>query len=172
MSALEAFLSVEPLQERHDRTGFVSGVAELDHYFRTQAGQDAKRRVAAPFVLLNREGAIVGYYTLSAYAIRLEELPDDVAKKLPKYPLLPATLLGRLAISQQHQRQKLGQFLLMDALRRSWENTRQIGAVGVVVEAYDENAEKFYRHHEFTSFPDQPKKLFMSMTTIKKLFSA
>ena len=162
---------MEPLQDRHNRANFVSGVAELDHYFRTQMGQDAKRKVAAPFVLIDREKGIIGYYTLSAYTIRLTELPTELAKKLPRYPLLPATLLGRLAISQEHQGQKLGQFLLMDALHRSWKNTGEIGSVGVVVEAYDENAEKFYRHHEFASLLDQPKKLFMTMATIKKLFS-
>lgn len=116
--------SIEPLHDRHDRAAFASGVAELDRYLHTQARQDAKRSVAAPFVLLEQGSVVIGYYTLSASGIRLTDLSAEAAKKLPQYPVLPATLLGRLAISEKRQGQKLGQFLLMDALRRSMENTR------------------------------------------------
>jgi predicted GNAT family N-acyltransferase len=94
-----------------------------------------------------------------------------VIARMPKYPVLPATLLGRLAVSRERQRQKLGQFMLMDALRRSWENTHRIGSIGVVVDAYDDNAEGFYLHHEFIRLPGQTRKLFLAMATIKKLFS-
>ena len=113
---------VEPLGA-HDRLSFSCGVSDLDYYLHVQAGQDAKRKVAAPFVLVDPHGNVAGYYTLSAYAIRLIELPPDVARKLPKYPLIPTTLLGRLAVSQAHQGQQLGRLLLMDALFRSWKNT-------------------------------------------------
>ena len=163
--------SIEPLRDRHDRTGFVSGVPELDRYLHTQASQNAKRSVAATFVLLEQGAVVIGYYTLSAYGIRLTDLSAEAIKKLPKYPVLPATLLGRLAISQKWQGRKLGQFLLMDALRRSMENTREIGSIGVMVDAYDDSAEKFYLHHEFSDLPGQPRKLFLSMATIRKLFT-
>jgi len=162
-------LSIEALQEHHDRTSFGSGVIELDRYLYSQAGQDAKRRVAAPFVLLNKK-TIISYYTLSAYGIRLADLPAEAIKRMPKYPVLPATLLGRLAVSQDRQGQKLGQFMLIDALRRSLENTHEIGSIGVVVNAYNESAERFYLHHEFTPLPGQTRKLFLAMATIKKLF--
>ncbi|MDQ2841535.1 MAG: GNAT family N-acetyltransferase [Acidobacteriota bacterium] len=164
--------SIEPLHDRHDRAAFASGVAELDRYLHTQARQDAKRSVAAPFVLLEQGSAVIGYYTLSASGIRLTDLSAEAAKKLPKYPVLPATLLGRLAISEKRQGQKLGQFLLMDALRRSMENTREIGSIGVLVDAYDDSAEKFYLHHEFLPLPGQKRKLFLAMATIRKLFAA
>jgi GNAT superfamily N-acetyltransferase len=164
-------LSIESLHEHHDRTSFASGIPELDRYLHTQAGQDAKRSVAAPFVLLGHDKTVIGYYTLSSYGILLADLPSEITKRLPKYPVLPATLLGRLAVSRERQRQKLGQFMLMDALRRSWENTHRIGSIGVVVDAYDDNAEGFYLHHEFIRLPGQTRKLFLAMATIKKLFS-
>jgi hypothetical protein len=66
--------------------------------------------VAVPFLMVDQSGAIAGYYALSAYGIRLAELPLKVAKKLPKYPLLPATLLGRLAFSRDYQGKKPGGF--------------------------------------------------------------
>lgn len=164
-------LFIEPLGDRHDRTSFASGVVELDRYLRTQAGQDAKRSVAATFVLLEQDLTILGYYTLSAYGIRLGHLSPEVVKKLPKYPILPATLLGRLAVSREWQGKKMGQLMLMDALHRSMKNTREIGSIGVVVDAHNESAEKFYLHHEFTRLPGDTRKLFLSMATIKKLFS-
>lgn len=91
---------IEPLSVSHDRVAFHSGVPELDQYLHHQAGQDARRKVAAPLVLVDKNGSILGYYTLSAYCVHLSELPEPVARRLPRYPLLSATLLGRLAISR------------------------------------------------------------------------
>jgi len=93
-------LRVEALGPRHDRNSFASGVEPLDRYFRDQAGQDARKNMAAPFVLVLPDGAIGGYYTLSATGVKLSEMPADITRKLPRYPLVPATLLGRLAVDQ------------------------------------------------------------------------
>ena len=161
---------VERLGTQHDRAAFSCGVPDLDAYLHRQAGQDAKRKVAAPFVLVDQTGQILGYYTLSAYSILLKDLPEQTARKVPKYPILPSTLLGRLAISLEHQRQKLGQFLLMDALRRSLKNTSEVASVGVVVDAYNDAAQSFYRRHEFIPFSEHPNRLFISMRTIEKVF--
>lgn len=155
----------------HDRTTFACGIAELDDYIHRQASQDAKRKVAAPFLMLDSERRIVGYYTLSAYGVRSTELPPAVAKKLPKYPLIPATLLGRLAISKEHQGQKFGRRLLMDALFRSWKNTVEVASAGVVAEAIDNSAREFYLHHEFIPLLEHPRKLFIAMGTIAKAFT-
>jgi GNAT superfamily N-acetyltransferase len=162
--------SFEPLAD-HDRITFDCGLAELNDYFHRQAGQDAKRKVAAPFVMLDSNRRVAGYYTLSAYGIRIAELPLAVAKKLPRYPQIPATLLGRLAVSREHQGQKLGRLLLMDALYRSWKNTEEVASVGVVAEAIDETAVQFYLHHEFIPLAEHPRKLFIAMGTIQKAFT-
>ncbi len=162
--------SVEPLGT-HDRLSFSSGVPDLDRYLHVRAGQDAKRKVAAPFVLVDTNGTVAGYYTLSAYAIRPSDLPPDVARKFPKYPLIPTTLLGRLAVSQTHQGQKLGRFLLMDALLRSWKNTAEVASVGVVAEAYNDAVRDFYLRHEFIPLSDHPRKLFIAMRTIQRAFA-
>lgn len=161
---------MEALSASHDRTAFHSGVAELDRYIHLQAGQDARRKVAAPFVMVDSRGSIQGYYTLSAYGILLGELPEPIAKRFPRYPLLPATLLGRLAISSTCRGQNLGRFLLMDALYRSWRTTADVASVGVVVEALDETAHSFYLHHEFVPLQDHPNKLFLAMVTIERTF--
>jgi GNAT superfamily N-acetyltransferase len=161
--------SFEPLRDQ-DRSSFCCGIIELDDYLQRQASQDAKRKVATPFVMLDKERRILGFYTLSAYTILGAELPATLTKKLPKYPLIPATLLGRLAVHRELQGQKLGRLLLMDALHRSWKNTGQIASVGVVAEAFDEAARRFYLHHEFVPIAEHPRKLFIAMDTIAKAF--
>ena len=162
---------IEPLQPSHDRGAFHCGVPALDSYLKNQASQDARRKVAAPFVMLDRSDVIVGYYTLSAHAVSLRELPDSIARRLPRYPLLPATLLGRLAVSTQHRGRNLGRLLLMDALHRSWKNTGEMASIGVVVDAYDESAKAFCLHHEFLPLLDHPERLSLAMATIEKAFT-
>ena len=74
---------------------------------------------------------VLGYYTLSSFGINLADLPEETAKKLPRYPLVPATLLGRLAVDKDHQGKGLGEFLLMDALHRSLDQADVIGSAAV-----------------------------------------
>ena len=160
---------IEPLGSHHNRAAFESGVELLDRYFHKSAGQDARKRVAAPFVLLDRtNGAVAGYYTLSATSINLGDLPTAIAKKLPKYPVVPAILLGRLAVDKNYQGKRLGEILLMDALNRSLRS--EIAAMAVVVDALDDSARSFYEHYQFIRFPDYPNRLFLPMTTIAKIF--
>ncbi len=168
MAADEEKLRVEPLGSNHDRSRFESGVETLDRYFRAQAGQDARKHMAAAFVLLLPDGTVAGYYTLSSTSLQLGELPEQTARKLPKYPLVPATLLGRLAVDWRQQGKGHGRFLLADALYRAARS--EIASFAVVVDAKDQNARRFYERESFLSFPDQPMKLFRPMTDIRPLF--
>ena len=160
-------LRVEPLGS-HDRSGFDSGVDALDRNFRTQAGQDARKNLAAPFVLVLPDGTVAGYYTLSSASLRLSELPAQTARKLPRYPLVPATLLGRLAVDRRQQGKGYGRFLLADALYRAAQS--EIASFAVIVDAKDEDARTFYERESFLPFPDQPMKLFRPMADIRQLF--
>jgi GNAT superfamily N-acetyltransferase len=159
---------IEILGPQHDRSTFASGAEPLDRYFRTQAGQEARKNIAAPFVLVLADGSVGGYYTLSATAVKLADLPADVARRLPKYPLVPATLLGRLAVDRQHQGKGYGRFLLADALGRAVRS--EIASFAVVVNAKDEPARRFYERESFLPFPDQPMKLFRPTANIAALF--
>ena len=113
---------------------------------------------------------MLGFYTLSASIIPVDELPPDLMKRLPRYGQLPVTLLGRLAVDRSVGGQGVGEFLLVDALRRSLEAAQQIAAMAVVVDAKDERAESFYRHFDFQSFQQTPLRLFLPMGQITKLF--
>ena len=127
---------VERFDKRHDREGFSCGVEPLDKYLKEQAGQDARRRVAAPFVLFESNGAVVvGYYTLSALGIDVGTWPEDVARRLPRYPVVPVALLGRFAVDTRLQGRGMGEYLLLDALRRALEASREVASIAVVVDA-------------------------------------
>lgn len=161
-------LRVEPLGPGHDRSAFESGVEPLDRYFRTQAGQDARKNIAAPFVLVLPGGEVAGYYTLSSSSVQLAHLPEPTARKLPRYPLVPATLLGRLAVDRRRQGQGYGRFLLADALWRACRS--EIASFAVIVEAKDDTARRFYVRESFLPFPDQTMRLFRPMADVRRLF--
>ena len=133
-----------------------------------RAGQDARKNMAAPFVLLLVDGTIAGYYTLSSTSVQLAELPEQVVRKLPRYPLVPATLLGRLAVDRRQQGKGYGRFLLADALFRAARS--EIASFAVIVDAKDDNARRFYERESFLPFPDQPMRLFRPMADIRRLF--
>jgi GNAT superfamily N-acetyltransferase len=104
-------LRIEPLGKAHEKATFFCGVPVLDRYFATQASQDVSKRVAACFVATPDGSTVAGFYTLSQYSVDLVELPRVIAVKLPRYPEVPATLLGRLAVNQAFRGQGIGEFL-------------------------------------------------------------
>lgn len=164
-------LRVEVLSGNHDRSRFDCGVAALNEYIRTRAGQDQKRRVSVVNVALDSDGALAGYYTLSAISIVPTELPGELVRKMPRYPSLPAFLLGRLAVDRRLRGMGVGAFLLLDALRQCLALSQNAGAIGVVVDAKDEEAARFYGHFGFRRFPDAQRRLILPMATVEELFS-
>jgi hypothetical protein len=159
-------LRSEALGSLHERGGFHCGVAELDDYLVRQASQDVRRRIAAVFVMVTEEAPkrILGYYTLSSFAICTTELPDEVMRKLPRYPTTPATLIGRLARSLDAP--GTGGLLLSDALKRILASSVEVASALVVVEAKGSEAVAFYQKFGFIVFKDNPRKLFLPMQTI------
>lgn len=113
-------------------------------------------------------GAIVGYYSLSAASFERHELPPNLAKRLPHYPV-PAALLGRLAVDRTHQGQGLGEILLLDAVRRVVRAGTAIAVYALVVDAKSETARGFYERYGFRAFPGAPRRLFLPLATLAKL---
>lgn len=161
---------IEPLGENHDRSAFASGMEPLDRYLRNQAGQDTRRRVSSCFVLVE-EGrpAPLGFYTLAATSIALTELPEALTKRLPRYPTVPATLMGRLAVDGRHRGRGLGELLLLDALARALRS--EIATFAFVVDAKDEEAAAFYAHYGFRMLTVGGRRLFMPMAEAAQSFS-
>jgi predicted GNAT family N-acyltransferase len=162
---------VEVLSKQHDREAFDCGHSELNAYLRTQARQEMDRGSAVVYVLVLQRAPreIAGFYTLSSSSVRLSDWPDAVRKKLPRYPLVPVTLIGRLAVSRSHRGHRLGERLLIDALQRCRAASRAVGSVAVIVDAKDADIATFYARHGFVALPDQPLRLFLPMKTIGAL---
>ena len=162
---------VEVLGKEHDREAFDCGHSELNAYLRTQARQEMDRGSAIVYVLVPQRAPreIAGFYTLSSSSVRLSDWPDSVRKKLPRYPLVPVTVIGRLAGSRSHRGHRLGERLLIDALQRCHAASRAVGSVAVIVDAKDADIATFYARYGFVAFPDQPLRLFLPMKTIDTL---
>jgi GNAT superfamily N-acetyltransferase len=157
---------IEPLGA-HDRSAFSCGSPSLDRYLREQASQDIKRLMANCFVAVETAtNAIAGYYTLSATNVPANELSPEVLKRLPRYPILPAALVGRLAVDQNFHRKGLGSVLLADAALRVLKGDMK--AFAIIVDAKDESAVTFYRAQGFRPFASRPMSLFLPLDTAKK----
>ena len=162
---------VEPLSGDHDRSQFLSGSEALDRYFREQASQDIKRRIATCFVAVGRDAQdVAGYYTLTATSIALSALSPEIVKKLPRYPVVPAVLLGRLAVADHYQGQGLGGVLLADALKRT--SRAELGVFAMVVDAKDGAARRFYEHYGFTPLPGEARRLCLPITAALRRLAA
>ena len=162
--------SIEKLSKGHDRKSFDCGVSELDQYLQRFARQNEVARISQHFVALDTPGArfIHGYYALSAGAVAFDQVPRELRKRLPRYPV-PVAHLGRLAVDRSAAGQRLGEFLLMDALARTLRAADQIGIHAVEVVAINESARSFYRKYGFHTLKDDRHHLYLPITTVKKL---
>jgi hypothetical protein len=160
----------EPLGKKHDRESFHCGVTELDQWLRQQARQDQDRHVTAVYVFIPKgePTRISGFYTLSATSVALKDLPDAFARRLPRYPLVPAILIGRLARAVECP--GLGDLLLTDALKRAVRHSGEIAAAAVIVDAKSENACTFYRRYGFEMIAGTSNRLYIPMRTLEKTF--
>lgn len=153
---------------KHDRSAFASGSDPLDRYLKSQASQDVQRHVTACFVAVEqRTDKVAGYYTLSAADVRLTDVPEAVASRLPRYPSVPVALVSRLAVDRSFRGLKLGASLLYDAALRSARS--EIAVFAILVDAKDESAAAFYRHHGFRPLASESHRLLLPITQIATL---
>jgi GNAT superfamily N-acetyltransferase len=158
---------LQPLGQAHDRPGFVCGPEPLERYFTTQVTQDIRRRIAKCFVLVElATGRLAGFYTLSATSVVLSEIPDGLFKALPRFPVIPCVLIGRLAVASHAQGRKLGTATLAHAIETI--ALAPIGVFAIVVEAKDDAARAFYQRHGFTSVNDRENRLILPLATALK----
>lgn len=165
-------LDIEALAAHHDRTSFTCDNAEFADYLRTRARRDRDAGVAATYVLVDAAApaTVLGYYTLSSFSVRLDSLPEDYRKRarLPRYPEVPAILIGRLARASGHK--GLGQQLLLSALRRAAVMSGEVAAHAVIVDAIDAAAVQFYARYGFVTTPGGSQtRMYLPMATAAKL---
>ncbi|KMO32877.1 acetyltransferase [Methylobacterium variabile] len=155
---------IEPLSKDHDRTGFTCGHERVDAYFRQSVSQDVKRKYATCFVAREvATGRVAGFYTLSSSNVPLKDVPDALAKKLPRYPTVPAVLIGWMGRDEAFRGSGLGEALLFDAIRTV--ATAPIGSHAIFADAIDEKAAGFYAAFGFMPLLEQPMRLFLPVAT-------
>ena len=155
---------LEVLGKQHDREQFSCGVEALDRYFIERVSQDVRRRATACYVALEQNSnRVIGYYTLAAGGVPLADMPKELIKRLPRYPSVPVARLGRLAIDLHFQGKRLGGALLWDAVTRSLRS--EVAVYALVVDAKDEHAESFYRHHGFAAFGAIHRQLILPLSS-------
>lgn len=152
---------IEPLGKHHDRKAFSCGQAELDDWFQRRAGQDERRNIARVFVASDDRLGVIGFYSLSSFTPSLTDLPDAIARKLPRYDAIPAALIGRLARDVRVRGRAIGELLLADAVRRIVAAGSTLAVFAIVVDAKDESAVAFYKEFGFRTFPLRPDRLFL-----------
>ena len=168
---MQTGFTIEPLGSEHDRAGFSCGEESLDDYLRTKARKEFDLGFSATFVLSPEDAptVVAGYYTLSALSLELTGIPEAARKRFPRYPLVPATLLGRLARSSDYRGRDLGERLLMDALNRAQQASDSVGSHAVVVDPLNARATAFYANYGFAPLAGDSPRLYLPMATIKAL---
>jgi GNAT superfamily N-acetyltransferase len=162
--------TVEPLGAGHNRKGFSCGMAALGRYLHELASQDIRRRISNCFVACAADGTVAAYYTFAATSFPLSDLPPDETKRLPRYGVLPAGLIGRMAVDQRFRGRRLGSALIIDAARRAAGADPAIFAL--IVDAKDDAAAAFYEHLEFRRFLSRPMSLYLPIATAMKAVQA
>ncbi|WP_149915388.1 GNAT family N-acetyltransferase [Sphingobacterium cavernae] len=156
------------LEKNHNRKNFSCGIDELDNYLKQYANQDIKKRLAVCYVIADQANEVIGYYTLSSNSIDLSDIPEDLAKSL-KYVEIPVIIIGRLAVHKDYQGNKLGQTLLIDALKRIVEISALVGNHAVIVDPINDIATKFYAKLGFVPLKTS-NRMFLPLKTIIDLF--
>ena len=164
---------LEPLGKQHDRSTFSCGQAQLDDWFRRRASQDERRNIARVFVAVNPDLGVVGFYSLSSFKLDFDDLPETIARKLPRYDGIPAALIGRLARDIRVRGKGVGDLLVADAVRRILSAARSLAVFAIMVDAKDERAAIFYERLGFRRFPLRPNRLFLlassAATALKRM---
>lgn len=159
---------IEPLGKTHDRSRFAFGNDRIDAYFRQAVSQDIKRQYATCFVARPVDGSsVAAFYTLSSSNVPLVEVPEPLARKLPRYPTVPAVLIGWLARDLTYAGFGLGEAMLFDAIRTV--ATSPIGSHAIFADAIDDRAAAFYRSFGFMPLVARPATFYLPLATATAL---
>jgi GNAT superfamily N-acetyltransferase len=156
---------VVPLEKGHQRSEFDCGIESLNLFLKNYARQNDEKGLSRTFVAIRPgENTVHGYYSLSAASVSFEQVPE----KLPRYPI-PTAHIGRLAVDRSRQGSGLGEFLLIDALRRTVLLADTLGIFAVELYAINGSAKSFYLRYGFTELADDPYHVYLSIRKIRQL---
>ncbi|MBD2624947.1 GNAT family N-acetyltransferase [Trichormus variabilis] len=161
---------IELLNKSHNRESFNCGNEILNQFLKRTARQHIQKGISRTFVLVETEQpqTIIGFFTLSICEVKTEKLPPQLSKKYPTK--VAGVKLARLAVSQDWQRQGIGEILMIEAMKRALVISDNAGVIGLFVNAKDEKAQAYYQRYGFVSLVDIPLEMFLPLETVKQLF--
>ena len=158
-------ITIERLSFHHNRRDFDCGVDELNYYLQRYSGQHERKGMGRTYVATEKnDDRVLGYYSIASSAVAFDIVPEN----LPRHPV-PVALIGRLAVDKTARRQRLGETLLIHALRSAQRAAKIVGIYAVIVDAFDESARSFYLKYGFSELRDDRLHLYLPMKVIEKL---
>lgn len=162
--------TIEKLAKSHDRRRFKSGNVAVDHWFSQSALQSQTKHLTNTKIVVDDKGDIVGYYTLATSQIDFSDLPQAIAKSLPRRQL-PVAVLAWLGIETTYQRQGIGKRLFATALRDCFEAAQTFAFIAVILDCIDQSAKEFYQQFDFEQLPGYPMRLYLSFPRLEKMMN-
>jgi GNAT superfamily N-acetyltransferase len=156
------------LEKIHDVAEFDCGEPTLNTWLKMTAMQHQKNGTSKTFVLIDEvePHRVLGFFSMAIRTMtKVEDLPQELQRKLPRQ--VSGFTLARLGVSVQMQGQKVGAFLLLEAMQRAYRASQNIGGFALFVDAKDGVA-AFYEHFGFKPMPSDPYMLVMPMAAMPK----
>lgn len=154
------------LADHHDVSKFDCGKPPLDEWLRSKAARNERAGHSRTYVVTMIGGQeVCAYYSLASGGVSINEVPKKLRRNAP--PVIPVTVLGRLAVASAHQSSGLGRALLRDAMRRVTRASAEVATVAMMVHALDDDAAAYYAKFGFLRSPDLQRTLFLPLNTIR-----
>ncbi len=157
-----------PISADHVLVGFECGEPSLDEWLKKRALKNNASGASRCFVI-SHSADVIGYYSLSAGAIRHEAVTKAMRRNMPDP--LPVLVLGRLANDRRYHNQGLGRALLRDAMIRAVNVSSDAGIFALMVHALSEQARRFYLSRGFVESPLQQMTLMMTLATVRSILA-
>lgn len=174
-------IQITPLDPRqHDRESFACGIPRLDNFLKRSARKQQAGNFTRVWVATwAGQSEIAGYYALNAHRFEADSLPSELTRNAPSHGGIPAVYLSMIAVDQHHQGKGLGKILLADALKRTVAVADQVGLKAVILDVIEDGGAeitskrtKFYIASGFAPLPDQPRRMIISIETIRRAMNS
>lgn len=160
---MSPFLRPRAITPADSFVDFDCGEPSLNDWLRKRAVANERGGASRTFVSVDKDSQIVaGYYCLSASSLRSEDASGALKRNMPNP--IPIILIGRLAVDGRFGGHGLGASLLQDAVLKSIEAARLVGARALLVHALNEVAESFYSRFGFALVPHSARVMYLLTT--------
>jgi ribosomal protein S18 acetylase RimI-like enzyme len=164
---------------QHDRTAFSCGVEQVDNFFRKTANKLVKAGNLRVFVMVDPEGALIGFYAINAHKVDYAELPAKYARDRPRHGSIPAIYISMIGVDTRYRGHGFGGDLLVDCLTRIARIADELGVAVIMLDVLDcgdpalvAKRKALYEGYGFVPLPSNDMRLFLPLATVKQLIGS